>query len=510
MAKKIILFADGTGNAFFTQESNIWRLFDALDTSQNYQIAYYIEGVGTSSFRPWAMFDGATGVGAPENIRKLYRFLCWNWEENDEIYMFGFSRGAFTIRTLIELMERNSVAAWRAYRRKSVSWKSIVPILGRMFRNVFLFLWPGNWFRRRYQALFWTSNKKAAASDTVANAVVAQNRVGDRIPIKFVGLFDTVEAFGVPLESLRLAIDKLVWPISFPIEDRSDMVWRVRHALSIDDERTTFHPIRIKQEKKYEKSISEMLRATAPVRNLLAKIHRKDAAPHAQTTNPPQNPDRVLEVWFAGVHSDIGGGYPDSQLAHIPLVWMMEEIREADREFAEKIGKDSDGHKLGLRFRPGAEEDFQNASSPYGTLHDSRGGTSVLYRYSPRKIETKGNGTGSIHDVVVHHSVIKRILDGSDNYAPVNLPHDAKVLRADQAIVPLKKYLEIRSTHSRSGPENPASEYQHKQEYLLNFFLRRQACYFFLLFTLLAVVSMPVWVGSNSISLFSSARACPE
>jgi hypothetical protein len=173
-----------------------------------------------------------------------------------------------------------------------------------------------------------------------------------------------------------------------------------------------------------------------------------------------------------------------------------------------KNGQDSDGYKLGLRFRPGVEEDFRNASSPYGTLHDSRGGTSVLYRYSPRKIETRGNGTDSIHDVVVHHSVIKRILDGSDNYAPVNLPHDAKVLRADQAIVPLKKYLEIRATNSGSGPENLVSEYQQKQEHLLNLVLRRQTCYFLLLFTLLAIMSMPVCdqlIGSFSISLFNSA-----
>ncbi len=93
MAKKLVIFADGTGNAFFKQESNIWRLFDALDTSQNDQIAYYIEGVGTSSFRPWAMFDGATGVGAPGNIRKLYRFLCWNWEENEMRFICSVSAG---------------------------------------------------------------------------------------------------------------------------------------------------------------------------------------------------------------------------------------------------------------------------------------------------------------------------------------------------------------------------------------------------------------------------------
>jgi hypothetical protein len=352
-----------------------------------------------------------------------------------------------------------------------------------------------------------TPKKKAAVSDAVMNAVVAQKRDGVHIPIKFVGLFDTVEAFGVPLESLRSAIDKLIWPISFPIEDMSDSVWRVRHALSIDDERTTFHPIRIKRIRKHEQSISEILLATAPVKRLVAKFRRNDLAPREKKHELPEDLDRVREVWFAGVHSDIGGGYPDSQLAHIPLVWMMAEIREADRKFAEKTGKDSDGYTYGLRFRPGAEEDFLNASSPYGTLHDSRSGASVLYRYSPRKIETKGNGTDSIHDVILHHSVIKRILDGSDSYAPVNLPYDAKVLRADQAVVPLKEYLEIRSTHSRSGPR-AVSGYQTKQEHLLNLVLRRQACYFLLLFMLLVLVSMPVWdpvISSVSNSLLSSA-----
>jgi Uncharacterized alpha/beta hydrolase domain (DUF2235) len=286
----------------------------------------------------------------------------------------------------------------------------------------------------------------------------------------------------------------------------SDKVWRVRHALSIDDERTTIHPIRIKR--KYEKSKFDMLLATAPVRNLLAKIHGKGLAPHAQITELPQDPDRVREVWFAGVHSDIGGGYPDDQLAHIPLVWMLEEIREADQKFAEMTGRNSDEHKLGLRFRSGAEEDFRNASSPYGTLHDSRGGTSVLYRYSPRGIATKGDGDDSIHDVVVHHTVIKRILDGSDNYAPVNLPHDAKVLRADREAVQLQDYLKIRSASPRSSPEKVPSNYQEKQEHLLNLVLRRQACYFLMLFALLLLVSIPMWEGLiGSLNLSSGGNS---
>jgi uncharacterized protein (DUF2235 family) len=105
--KKIVIFADGTGNSFTTQESNIWRLYAALDkteksgaTPAELQLARYIPGVGTASNRVLRLIDGATGIGVPSNVRKLYRFLCWNWQPGDEIYLFGFSRGAFTVRTL--------------------------------------------------------------------------------------------------------------------------------------------------------------------------------------------------------------------------------------------------------------------------------------------------------------------------------------------------------------------------------------------------------------------------
>ena len=98
--RKFVLFADGTGNAFTTQESNVWRLYEALDRTKPDQVAYYIKGVGTSGWRPLAALDGATGFGVPSNVRKLYRFISWNWEPGDEIYMFGFSRGAFTAHPL--------------------------------------------------------------------------------------------------------------------------------------------------------------------------------------------------------------------------------------------------------------------------------------------------------------------------------------------------------------------------------------------------------------------------
>ncbi len=73
--RKLVLFADGTGNAFTTQESSVWRLYEALDHTQPDQIAHYIKGVGTAGWAPLAALDGATGIGVPGNVRKLYRFL---------------------------------------------------------------------------------------------------------------------------------------------------------------------------------------------------------------------------------------------------------------------------------------------------------------------------------------------------------------------------------------------------------------------------------------------------
>ncbi|MGY0569917.1 DUF2235 domain-containing protein [Bradyrhizobium sp. RDM12] len=274
--RKLVLFADGTGNAFTTQESSVWRLYEALDHTRPDQIAYYIKGVGTAGWAPLAALDGATGIGVPANVRKLYRFLCWNWREGDEIYIFGFSRGAFTARTLAALiasqglvpavidkvavshaeMQRNTMAAWREYRKHSVGYRSLPTIwVVRWIRDVLIYLYDLVFRHRSYAS--------------VREAMDGRKEV----KIEFLGLFDTVEAFGVPIEELRVAIDWAIWPISFRNYQLSDKVKHACHALALDDERTTFHPLRIDQAD-------------------LAK-------------------DQIVkEVWFAGSHSDIGGGYP--------------------------------------------------------------------------------------------------------------------------------------------------------------------------------------------------------
>ncbi len=404
-SKRIVVFADGTGNAFSTQESNVWRLYQALDRSQDDQISHYIKGVGTSGFRPFAILDGATGIGVPANVRKLYEFICWNWRAGDQISMFGFSRGSFTIRTLIGLidheglvpreiegetvarheMHRNVMAAWRSYRSKTIPNNPlrVSPLISfvRLLRNIFVGVFHGLFGHRTYKQ--------------VSEETRRQHR--SIIPIKFAGLFDTVEAFGVPIEEFRRAIDWAIWPISFSNGRLSDRVEHAFHALSLDDERTTFHPIRF------------------DMRN--------------------EKTDEIKEVWFAGVHSDVGGGYPDADLEHVPLVWM---ANHAEAE-------------AGIRFTAGALDGFENAASPVGPRHDSRDGLGIFYRYGPRVIRDGVEDGGA---PVIHHSVAERMVFGCDGYAPIVLPSTAEVLLPDGSKHPIRGFArEERLALAAPGPE---------------------------------------------------------
>src|SRR5262249_160438 len=101
MARNIIVLSDGTGNsAAKLSKTNVWRVYQALVLSHANQVAYYDDGVGTSSFKPLALVGGAFGWGLRRNILGLYTFLCRNYVQGDRIFAFGFSRGAFTIRVL--------------------------------------------------------------------------------------------------------------------------------------------------------------------------------------------------------------------------------------------------------------------------------------------------------------------------------------------------------------------------------------------------------------------------
>jgi len=385
MAKKIILLADGTGNGMLVQISNICRLSGALDMSSKDQLVFYIPGVGTEEFKPLALLDGATGLGVPANVRKLYRFLSWNWTEDAAIYMFGFSRGAFTIRMLVDLiakegilptevdnrrvshqeMIRNSEDAWRAFCDKDPERKKNIWFMLRL--------------PRLRDAIFGVWKKLRGQPSYAAVMASDPKRRPNELSIDFVGLFDTVEAYGVPIEEMREGIHRFAVPIKF---GGDHTIWSnvrcVRQALSLDDERRTFHPIRV-------------------------------------SLQPDDAESRIQEVWFAGVHSDVGGGYPDDMTAHCPLVWMIGEVKKAAKD-----------PTRALAFHSSELDEFKRKASPFGPLHDSRAGTAVLYRYDPRQVTLADPQGNAYCRPTVHHTVVERLVDGCDAYAPLALGADTK------------------------------------------------------------------------------------
>jgi uncharacterized protein (DUF2235 family) len=101
MPRNVVLLSDGTGNsAAKLFKTNVWRTYQTLDVSNANQVAFYDDGVGTSSFKPLAYLGGAFGWGLKRNVIAMYIFLCRNHTPGDRIFGFGFSRGAFTIRVL--------------------------------------------------------------------------------------------------------------------------------------------------------------------------------------------------------------------------------------------------------------------------------------------------------------------------------------------------------------------------------------------------------------------------
>ncbi len=396
--RRIVVFADGTGNAFSAQESNIWRLYQALDKRPGaaLQLARYIPGVGTSGNAVIRLIDGATGFGVPSNVRKLYRFLCWNWAPGDEIYLFGFSRGAFTVRTLAALvamqglmprqledravtsaeMDRNAMGAWLAYRALTAPLASP----GKSVWN------PLNWqmnplisiIRGLLDGVTWAKRRLLRQRlHTEVFASLPDSRRAGAVPIRFMGLFDTVEAYGMPVEELRSIWNRLIWPIRFRNHRCSWVVGQVRHALSLDDERLSFHPIRF------------------------------DVRPRPDGKPVPE----TQEVWFAGVHSDVGGGYPNDETAFEPLLWIADQAANQ-----------------ALVFDQAALDRFRARLYPQALIHDSRRGFASIYRYAPRSIALSPAEGGT---PVVHHSALEKMASGADGYAPLGLPPGFRVLPAN-------------------------------------------------------------------------------
>jgi uncharacterized protein (DUF2235 family) len=391
MAKNIVLLSDGTGNsAGKLFKTNVWRLYQALDLSQAgadgkpAQIAYYDDGVGSSSFKLFALIGGAFGWGLKRNVIDLYTYLCRNYAAGDRIYGFGFSRGAFTIRVLTGLINSQGLV-------KANSESELRQLATRAFRD----------YRRTYKTATRLEAPGRLARD-MANRMMPFKKAEatEKIPapdIRFLGLWDTVAAYGLPFDELTRAWNWF-FPLSVPDRDPCPNILRACHALALDDERNTFHPVLWNE-------------FNLPQHNTGAK-HIKD--------------EKICQVWFAGMHAGVGGGYPDDALANVSLEWMM---AEAARE--------------GVMLKEDALAEVAEASDAHGRRYDSRAGIGGAYRYLPRKLAALTHDVDDESNQVIiqrpkiHESVFQRITGGADAYAPIVLPPSYAVVDAKGAILDL-------------------------------------------------------------------------
>lgn len=439
--RNIVLLSDGTGNsAAKARKTNVWQLYQALDLGDDDQIAFYDDGVGTSGFRPLQLLGGAFGWGLSRNVRDLYEFLCRHYREGDHIYIFGFSRGAFTARTLAALIGKCGI----------LDCSKAVP--GRRGRFLQLNTREGlkagvklayRSYRRGYSApvakLFrWLRDRIFGAVPAPA-AFRSRFSFAEPAAIKFVGVWDTVDAVGLPIDELSTLVDQVFYPHRFPDQDLSDQVERACHAIAIDDERHTFHPVLWNE------------RGTA-------------------------DSERISQVWFAGMHSSVGGGYPENDLAYVSLQWMMGEV-----------GFDP-ARDQGLRFDPDSVRDIDHRTQPLGKMYDSRRGLGVYYRYNPRRVATlcddRDNGV-LIAEPKIHRTVFERIAENITGYAPAGLPTTYRVVDDDGAVSELDPPT-YESAEERGARAGLLERAQH------HVFWRRVIYYLFVLVTL-ALVLMPYY-----------------
>jgi hypothetical protein len=208
----------------------------------------------------------------------------------------------------------------------------------------------------------------------------------------------------MPIEEMTRGISQWLFPLMLPSCDLDSRVVRACHALSVDDERTTFHPV------------------------LWDERNERPLTPRADGKFYLVD-ERISQVWFAGVHSNVGGGYPDDSLAQIPLVWIMTEAERAGLAFksAAVASPQTIGH-------PGTAQDKD------GRLYDPRKGLGGYYRYGPRQLAVLGqellSRRGGSFVPKIHETVLRRIQNYAHLYPPIGLPAEYAVVMPNGEVLP--------------------------------------------------------------------------
>ena len=381
--RNIIICADGTGNkGGSSPDSNVYRVYkminkhykgscaDGIDINE--QILFYDNGVGTAQNKLVRAVSAGIGLGFKNNVCDLYKFLARNYREGDRVFFFGFSRGASTVRACNGMIAKCGLVRSEGLRNSELTEK--VEAAYNVYKNH---------KKNKVECDAFRENKETSWG---------------AVPIQFLGVWDTVVALGFPkrtdiTDPLTLllnvsfsALEKFFdfwFPHSFYHYKLTDNVNYACQALAIDDERTAFWPY-VWQERNIEGA--------------------KD-----------RTPDNVQQVWFTGMHANVGGGYERDGLAGIPLYWVMKQAQEK-----------------GLIFNDDAMRVVKNTSHVHGRMYDTRLGLKMIYRYHPREIgnlckDKKGESI-LLDKIKIHSSVIERMMHRTANYVPTQIPENFDVV----------------------------------------------------------------------------------
>jgi uncharacterized protein (DUF2235 family) len=328
MPRHLVICADGTWNEPENPErsTNVLKLARAIrpkDSSGSHQVVFYDWGVGTQKGSD-RIVGGAFGTGLNKNIVDAYRFLVHNYSPGDKLFFLGFSRGAYTVRSLAGMIRNCGLLK----KRKS----HLIKTAFEHYRSPETRLHPDSVTSKKFRA--------------------AHSR---RAAIHFLGVFDTVGALGVPLRVFKRFNARRH---GFHDARLSSMVKNAHQALAIDEKRKPFKP-----------SIWQ----TDPARK------------------------NTSQVWFTGVHTNIGGGYPFTGLSDKTLRWMMKRAKESglclDTGYLKKLTPANAAQTLGKSYKK-----FYRLLGP-----------------APRKI-----GVTNPHDESVDPSVLQRMKRDA-GYRPENL-----------------------------------------------------------------------------------------
>lgn len=336
--KRIIICCDGTWNFPDKAEdgipcdTNVVKIAQAVKAVSDdgiEQLTFYDPGVGTSGWIVKRWFDGATGSGISDNILRGYKYLIRNYTPGDELYLFGFSRGAFTVRSLAGLIRNSGILRTNEMK-----------LINRAYK-LYKSRSPSTHPREKEATLF----RKTYA-------------VADKIPIKFIGVWDTVGSLGNPLfiNNLFSKFSLSVLGNQFHDTDLSSTVNYAYQALAVDEKRRNFKPTLWRQQDTSGKQIME-------------------------------------QFWFIGVHSNVGGGYTRTGLSDIALKWMTSKARDC--------GLEIEGIPINENLIEIPDESWK--------------GFYMLIPPLYRKIGVKENGNEFIHP-----SVLERYKEDK-NYRPKNL-----------------------------------------------------------------------------------------